>query len=84
MVGSFVNLEAGAIVANHYNERKNKTIFVTYNEKIINTGIEKFGAIIGAHSKIGANAVLSPGTLLPCNSIVNRLQLIAQVTTNQQ
>ncbi|MCY7409410.1 MAG: hypothetical protein LH473_03995 [Chitinophagales bacterium] len=79
IIGSNVNFEAGAICANHYNERKGKKISVFYNAEIINTGIEKFGSLVGDHSKIGANAVLSPGTLLKKNTIVKRLELIEQV-----
>ncbi|MFH7031624.1 hypothetical protein [Flavobacterium aquidurense] len=34
---------------------------------------------MGDNSRIGANAVLSPGTILTKNSIVKRLELIEQV-----
>jgi len=78
IVGAFVNLEAGAVVANHYNERIDKTIRVVAKGKTYVTNVEKFGALIGDHCKIGANAVLSPGTFLTANSIVKRLQLIDQ------
>jgi NDP-sugar pyrophosphorylase family protein len=78
IIGSRVNFEAGAIVANHYNEKQNKLIEVFYNLKLIETGIEKFGAIVGDDSKIGANAVLSPGTILLPGYIVKRLELIDQ------
>ncbi|HEX8038334.1 MAG TPA: LpxA family transferase [Chryseosolibacter sp.] len=78
LVGSFVNLEAGAVVANHYNERKNKNITVTAGGRKFFTGVEKFGALIGDHAKIGANAVLSPGSVLPPDTVVGRLQLIEQ------
>ncbi len=79
IIGSFVNVEAGAITANHFNERENKEIQVIFKGELINTRIEKFGSLIGDHSKIGANAVLSPGTLLPQNAVVKRLELIEQV-----
>lgn len=79
IVGSYVNFEAGSVTANHYNERTAKTIFVLHDDSIIDTETAKFGSLIGDHSKIGANAVLSPGTLLPPNSIVKRLTLIEQV-----
>tara|TARA_R110002020_G_scaffold445961_1_gene657948 strand:- start:20691 stop:21308 length:618 start_codon:yes stop_codon:yes gene_type:complete len=78
ILGCHINFEAGSIAANHYNERVNKTIFVVQGSETIHTGTEKFGALIGDHSKIGANAVLSPGTLLGMNSIVGRLQLVDQ------
>ena len=80
IIGSYVNLEAGAIIANHYNERKDKAITVRYEGKVIATNIEKFGALVGDHSKIGANAVLTPGSILPPYSIVKRLELIDQAS----
>jgi NDP-sugar pyrophosphorylase family protein len=78
IIGSGVNLEAGAVIANHLNERENKTIHVTDGTKDYNTGIEKFGAVVGDGCKIGANAVLSPGTLLKPGTVVRRLELIEQ------
>lgn len=81
LIGSNVNFEAGSIIANHFNERTNKQIHVLLNAEVIDTHTEKFGALVGDYSKIGANAVLSPGTLLENNSIVRRLELIQQVPT---
>lgn len=79
IIGRDINFEAGSITANHYNERKDKSIFVSYNGQILETKTQKFGAIVGDHSKIGANAVLSPGTILSKGTIVKRLELIEQV-----
>ena len=79
IIGQNVNFEAGSITANHYNERENKTIFVGYGEKIIDTHVTKFGSLVGDCSKIGANAVLSPGTILNKKTVVKRLELIEQV-----
>jgi bifunctional N-acetylglucosamine-1-phosphate-uridyltransferase/glucosamine-1-phosphate-acetyltransferase GlmU-like protein len=78
IIGSHVNFEAGAITANYHNDKIEKRVFSIYNAKVIDTGVEKFGSLVGDHSKIGANAVLSPGTILPKHSIVGRLQLINQ------
>jgi UDP-N-acetylglucosamine diphosphorylase / glucose-1-phosphate thymidylyltransferase / UDP-N-acetylgalactosamine diphosphorylase / glucosamine-1-phosphate N-acetyltransferase / galactosamine-1-phosphate N-acetyltransferase len=78
LVGNRVNFEAGSLIANHYNERKDKRIFIHINNEILDTGVDKFGALVGDNSKIGANAVLSPGTFLRPGSIVKRLELIEQ------
>lgn len=78
IIGSHVNFEAGSVAANHYNERQEKNIPVLYGGTVINTGVTKFGALVGDGCKIGANAVLSPGTLLQKNTIVKRLQLVEQ------
>jgi UDP-N-acetylglucosamine diphosphorylase / glucose-1-phosphate thymidylyltransferase / UDP-N-acetylgalactosamine diphosphorylase / glucosamine-1-phosphate N-acetyltransferase / galactosamine-1-phosphate N-acetyltransferase len=79
IIGRNINFEAGSIAANHYNERVNKKISVLYDNKIIETNSDKFGSLVGDNSRIGANAVLSPGTILVKNSIVKRLELVEQV-----
>ena len=78
IIGHNVNIEAGAILANHYNERDDDTVFVHWEGERISTGLHKSGSLVGDNCRIGANAVLSPGTLLPPQTIVNRLQLIEQ------
>lgn len=79
IIGSNVNFEAGSIIANHYNEREDKQISVLYKNEIIETQSTKFGALVGDGCRIGANAVLSPGTLLDKKAIVQRLELIKQI-----
>ncbi len=78
LIGSYVNMEAGSIIANHHNERLDKTIYVMLNKKKTKIEVTKFGALVGDHSKIGANAVLSPGTILMPESVVKRLELVEQ------
>jgi NDP-sugar pyrophosphorylase family protein len=80
IIGSGVNMEAGSIIANHYNERTDKLIDVMLQGHRYATGITKFGALVGDNTRIGANAVLSPGTILTPRSIVRRLELVEQVT----
>lgn len=82
IIGSHVNFEAGAIAANHFNERTDKKIAVLHKGEIVQTDIEKFGALVGDGSKIGANAVLSPGTILEKGSDVGRLELIDHLRAN--
>ncbi len=79
LIGSYVNFEAGAITANYHNDKIDKRIFAVHLSTVIDTGVDKFGSLVGDHSKIGANAVLSPGTILPKNSVVGRLQLVDQM-----
>ncbi len=79
LVGAGVNLEAGAVTANHYNERAHKDIAVRVGDQVLGTGVQKFGALIGDGSRLGANAVTSPGSLLPPGSVVGRLELVEQV-----
>lgn len=79
ILGSDVNMEAGSIICNHFNEKDDKQISVLLDHTIVETGVTKFGAVVGNSSRIGANAVLSPGTVLPMHSVVNRLELVRQV-----
>jgi len=79
IIGSGVNMEAGSIIANHYNERKEKNIDILLDSNRMSTGSIKFGALIGDGAKIGANAVLSPGTILLPQAVVKRLELVEQV-----
>ncbi|WP_312820594.1 LpxA family transferase [Kaistella carnis] len=79
IIGNNVNFEAGSICANHFNEKDDKNILVKYNGELISTNSNKFGSLVGDYSRIGANAVLSPGTILEKKSIVKRLELIEQV-----
>jgi bifunctional UDP-N-acetylglucosamine pyrophosphorylase / glucosamine-1-phosphate N-acetyltransferase len=78
LVGSDVNLEAGVVVANHVNERPEQEITVHIGGQRIQTGVVKFGALIGDHCRVGANAVLSPGTVLAPHTVVARLGLVDQ------
>ncbi|SDZ08896.1 hypothetical protein SAMN05444397_103381 [Flavobacterium aquidurense] len=48
------------------------------SDNTVETKTDKFGSIVGDNSKIGANAVLSPGTILEKCSIVKQLELIEQ------
>ena len=79
LIGANVNFEAGSITANHYNERADKEISVLLDGQPYRTGVTKFGALVGDGCRIGANAVLSPGTLLAPGTVVGRLELIRQI-----
>lgn len=79
VIGNNVNIEAGAIVANYRNDSEDKRIYCKVNAESIDTKVTKFGALIGDDCKIGANAVLSPGTILTAKTIVKRLALIDQM-----
>lgn len=78
VIGADVNVEAGAMIANYRNERAEKRIRVETAEGMIDTGVDKFGALVGDGVRIGANAVIAPGALLKPETIVARLALIDQ------
>lgn len=76
LLGEGVNLEAGAIIANHRNELEDKQIRIRLAGGLVETGVEKFGALLGDGVRVGANAVLGPGTVLAPGSIVPRLTFV--------
>ncbi len=78
IIGFDVNIEGGVVVANRFNELLEQEITVRAGGESVRTGVTRFGALVGDHSRIGANAVLSPGTVLPPHSIVPRLTLVDQ------
>ena len=75
VLGAGVNLEAGSIICNYRNERASKEILVRVGAQLHHTGSQKFGAIVGDHCRIGANAVLAPGAALQPQTIVLRASL---------
>ncbi len=76
IIGEDVNFEAGSIIANYFNEKREgeREIKMILEDRVINTGIEKFGALVGDGSRIGANAVLNPGSTLIPGKIIGRLE----------
>ncbi len=76
VIGYGTNIEAGAVLANHFNEREDKSISVLINNEVHHTGLTKFGAAVAPVCRIGANAVTTPGTYLAPASIVGRLELV--------
>ncbi|MFO0993451.1 MAG: DapH/DapD/GlmU-related protein [Hyphomicrobiales bacterium] len=75
ILGQGVNVEAGAIIANYRNEFAIKSIRFRFEGHTIETGVEKFGALIGDDCRIGANAVIAPGAVLMPGTKVARLSL---------
>jgi NDP-sugar pyrophosphorylase family protein len=82
IIGSKANIEAGAIIANYRNERDDKHIRIEWNNRVIETGIDKLGALVGDGVQIGANAVVAPGTLLTSGTVIPRLGLVDQAPPN--
>lgn len=78
LLGENVNVEAGAVIANYRNEFDGANITILFNQCIIETGVRKFGALVGDGVRIGANAVVAPGALLEPRTTVPRLGLVDQ------
>nr|WP_236017711.1 LpxA family transferase [Methylobacterium ajmalii] len=78
VIGRAVNLEAGAVIANHRNEWPGATVAFRYDGRLIETGRAKFGALVGDGARLGANAVVAPGAILAPGTVVPRLGLVDQ------
>ncbi len=65
LLGNRVNLGAGVKCANL--KLDHTPILISYQSEKWNTGLKKFGAIIGDGCQIGCNTVLNPGTVLGKN-----------------
>jgi NDP-sugar pyrophosphorylase family protein len=78
ILGHAVNLEAGAVIANYRNEEPAAAISFMHKGTRIETGADKFGALIGDGVKIGANAVVAPGAFIAPGTVVPRLALLDQ------
>jgi NDP-sugar pyrophosphorylase family protein len=78
VLGRGVNLEAGAVIANHRNEWPGATVAFRHDGALVETGLAKFGALVGDGARLGANAVIAPGAILPPGTVVPRLGLVDQ------
>lgn len=63
ILGYKAHLGAGVICSNVRLDRENVRVR-TEGEGYLDTGLRKFGAIVGNRTEIGCNSVLSPGTVL--------------------
>ncbi len=66
ILGYYANLGAGAITAN---VKSDKTLVTVKTEDSrIDTGLKKFGAIVGDYVEVGCSAVLNTGTVIGKNT----------------
>lgn len=68
IIGNGCNLAAGTITGNLRFDSAN--IIIKLGEEKIDTGLRKFGVILGDNSQTGCNAVFNPGTLVGKNSLL--------------
>ncbi len=69
ILGSNVNLGAGVKLSNLRNDGKNIGIWL--HDVRRETGLRKFGAILGDDTQLGCNAVTNPGTVLGKSCMVH-------------
>ncbi len=74
ILGYRSHLGAGAVTSNVKSDKTNVTI-MNGSEKI-ETGLRKFGAMVGDFVEVGCNSVLCPGTVIGKNSTVYPLSRV--------
>ncbi|MDN3509157.1 MAG: UDP-N-acetylglucosamine diphosphorylase [Candidatus Neptunochlamydia sp.] len=62
ILGNYVSIGAGVICANFRLDKEE--VIVDVEGEIYQTGITKFGAVLGDSSQLGCNTVINPGVLL--------------------
>jgi len=62
VVGRDVNLGAGVILSNY--RLDGQAIRVRVSGQLVETGLRKFGAMVGDRASVGCNAVVNPGSLV--------------------
>ncbi|NLK74919.1 MAG: UDP-N-acetylglucosamine pyrophosphorylase [Clostridiales bacterium] len=74
ILGYKAHMGAGSITSN---VKSDKTLVkVTVGTERIETGLKKFGAILGDKVEVGCNSVLNPGTIVGRNSNIYPLSMV--------
>jgi len=68
ILGHGAHFGAGVVCSNLRLDQQ--PVVVRTADATYDTGLKKFGAIVGDHAEVGCNAVLNPGTLLGKRSLV--------------
>lgn len=76
ILGYKSHMGAGSITSNI---KSDKSLISVKGESIIETGLKKFGSIIGDFVEIGCNSVLNPGTVIGRNTNIYPLSSVRGV-----
>ena len=76
ILGHLAHMGAGAITSNVKGDKK---LVVVHGEENYETGVKKFGAMLGDRAEIGCNSVLNPGTVIGRDSQVYPLSCVRGV-----
>ncbi len=68
ILGYYSHMGAGSITSNVKSDKQ--LVVVHSTDEDIETGMKKFGAMLGDHVEVGCNSVLNPGTVIGRNSRV--------------
>ena len=74
IVGYKAHMGAGSITSNVKSDKS--CVVVKFGDKNIETGLKKFGAMIGDGAEIGCNSVLNPGTVIGAHAMIYPLSCV--------
>lgn len=74
ILGYKVHTGAGTITSNLKSDKS--LVTVNFNGRKIETGVKKFGAMIGDNVEVGCNSVLNPGTVIGRGTNVYPLSMV--------
>ena len=74
VLGYKSHMGAGAITSNVKSDKS--LVIVHAGELVIETGLKKFGAILGDYVEVGCNSVLNPGTVIGRNASIYPLSMV--------
>jgi NDP-sugar pyrophosphorylase family protein len=75
ILGYKAHLGAGVILSNLKSAKDNIIVSVESGEKL-DTGLKKFGALVGDFTEVGCNAVLNPGTIIGRESVIYPVTMV--------
>ena len=64
VLGYYSHMGAGSITSNVKSDKTLVVVKDKYEREEIETGLKKFGAMLGDHVEVGCNTVLNPGTVV--------------------
>jgi acetyltransferase-like isoleucine patch superfamily enzyme len=74
VLGTGSHLGAGAITSNVKSDKS--LVKLKSGDEVIETGLKKFGAMVGDNVEVGCGSVLNPGTVIGKNSNVYPLSSV--------
>ena len=74
ILGHMSHTGAGSITSNLKSDKTLVTVLL--DGKKVETGVKKFGAMLGDHVEVGCNSVLNPGTVIGKNTNVYPLSFV--------
>ncbi len=78
ILGFYSHMGAGSITSNVKSDKK-LVVVKSQNGEEIETGLKKFGAMLGDHVEVGCNSVLNPGSVIGRNSNIYPLSRVRGV-----